>query len=140
MKKFVSLFVVLSSFVIVPSFANEFAKMRSDRFEALGNDIKKVFRTHIPANDFAAIEAFAIDAEAWAKEIPSAFPEGSNSKGSKPEIWENWSDFESNANAFGLASVELARAARSNDVELTTAAATAMGDTCKACHKKYRQD
>ena len=139
MKKYVSLVIAFFAFVIAPSFANDFVKMRSERFEALGDDIKKVFRAHIPANDFAAIEAFAISSEAWAKEIPSAFPAGSNSKGAKPEIWENWSDFESKANAFGVASAQLARAAQSNDGELITAAAKALGETCKACHTEYRQ-
>lgn len=139
MKKYVSLVTAFIVLVIVPSFANDPAKMRHDRFEALGVDIKKVFRTHIPENDFAAIEAFAISSEAWAKEIPYAFPEGSNSKGAKPAIWENWSDFERKAIAFGNASAQLARAAQSNDVELTAAAAKAMGSTCQSCHNDYRQ-
>ena len=139
MKNLFSFVIVFSALVIAPSLANDLAKMRYDRFEALGDDFKKVFRTHIPENNFAEITAFAIDAEAWAKEIPGAFPEGSNSKGAKSEIWENWSDFESKANAFGVASAQLAQAAMTNDADLTEATAKALGDTCKACHKMYRQ-
>ena len=138
MKKYIGLSALFAVTLVMPSFANDSVEMRQERFKALGDDIKQVFRKHLPANDFAAIESFAKGAEGWAKEIPTAFPEGATSKDAKPEIWENWSDFEAKAQAFEAASAKLALAAQSQDAGATGAAAKALGATCKACHNDYR--
>lgn len=79
---------------------------------------------------------------AWAKQIPSLFPPGSD-KGSKPtkakvEIWTNWAEFEKDADALAAASTKLTDLAKANDTAGFTAQLKEVGAACGACHKAFR--
>ena len=69
------------------------------RFKQSGADIQAIFKKHMGAGNFAAIEQAATRMAAWGEEMPDAFPTGSNSVGADPAIWENFSDFENKADS-----------------------------------------
>jgi cytochrome c556 len=81
---------------------------------------------------------------AWAKQIPSLFPPGSD-KGSrptkaKPEIWTDWATFEKDAAALDTASTKLVELAKANDTAGFTAQLKVVGAACGACHKQFRAE
>jgi len=92
----------------------------------------------LKAGDVAAIEAAAGRMVDWAEEMPSYFPAGSDSEGAKPEIWQNFSDFEEKAAANANAARHLQAVSGQGNMADVVAAAKALGGTCKACHTSYR--
>jgi cytochrome c556 len=81
---------------------------------------------------------------AWAKQIPSLFPPGSD-KGSKPtkakaDIWTHWPEFEKGAADLAAASTKLAELAKANDTAGFTAQLKVVGGACGACHKAFRAE
>jgi cytochrome c556 len=83
-----------------------------------------------------AAEADGISVEA--KKINALFPKGSTDPKSraKPEIWENWTEFERLSAALEKDSTALSQTARDGgDVK---AAAHQMFDSCKSCHNQFR--
>ncbi len=108
------------------------------RFKQNGADIQAVFKQHLPAEDYTAIEAVALRMAAWSDEIPAHFPTGSTSAGAKDEIWQNFPDFKAKAEAAGTAARALKATAGSSDKAMVAQAAKALGGTCKSCHQSYR--
>ena len=56
----------------------------------------------------------------------------------KDEIWDNWTDFEMNANALVEATAQLVAAAESGDMGQIGQAVQAVGGACGDCHKPFR--
>ena len=143
-----SLAVVLTAMVgAIPSSAlahepgtyeSPIVEQRVTRFKQSGGDIQSVFKKHLPAGNFAAIEEAALRMAAWADEMPDAFPPGSTSVGADNDIWQNFPDFKSKAEAMATAARELKAVAGSADKGMTAAAAKNLGATCKSCHRAYR--
>ena len=111
---------------------------RIDNFKTSGRDIQAIFKTHLGAGDFAAIEAAATKMADWADKMPVYFPQGSKSEGAKPAIWENQDDFSNKVAANAAAARHLAAMAASGDKAKTAQAAKDLGATCKSCHQSYR--
>lgn len=120
------------------TFESPIVEERVNRFKQSGGDIQAIFKKHLGAGDFAAIEAAALRMAAWGDDMPDAFPAGSNSVGADPSIWENFADFKAKSEAFAAAARQLKAAAGSGDVGVTKSAAQAVGATCKSCHRSYR--
>ena len=114
---------------------------RKQRFKASGASMKALYREHLPAEDYQAIKAEATVLVKWAKDMPEAFPFGSDSDNdeAKPEIWTDFEGFKSAAKAYETASLDLQKAAEQNDISLVKTAIGSVGASCKACHKKYRK-
>ena len=78
---------------------------------------------------------------AWAKQIPTLFPPGTD-KGEDtkalPAIWSDSAGFAKAAADLGTASDKLTAAAKADDKEAFAAALKGVGDACGACHKTYR--
>ena len=74
-------------------------------------------------------------------DLLAGFPEDSvtDDSAAKDEIWFTWDDFEQKFADFRAAADALGEAAASGDVEATKEAFAAVGDACKACHKKYKE-
>jgi cytochrome c556 len=78
---------------------------------------------------------------AWAKQIPTLFPPGTD-KGEDtkalPEIWSDSTGFAKAAANLGTAADKLTAAAKADDKEAFAAALKDVGGACGACHKTYR--
>ena len=120
------------------TYESPIVEMRVKRFKQSGADIQAIFKKHMGAGNFAAIEEAAARMAAWGAEMPDAFPAGSKSVGAEPAIWENFSDFENKAEAFAKAAAKLKTAAASGNAGAVKKAAQAVGGTCKSCHQSYR--
>ena len=57
----------------------------------------------------------------------------------KPEIWENWADFEQKVKDLQAATADFLAAAKSGGPEAAGAKLGPVGDACKGCHEKYRE-
>jgi cytochrome c556 len=91
------------------------------------------------------VQAVAADAQTLtgtAKQIPSVFPAGSldpQTSRAKPEIWQRWPEFETNAKTLEAKAAQLAATARTGNAEATSAAAADLGkNACGACHQAFR--
>lgn len=117
---------------------SEIVQKRVARFKQSGADIQAIFKMHLAAGDYTAIEEAALRLAAWADEMPDHFPAGSHSKGARDEIWDNFPDFKSKAEAFAMAARMVKAEAGSGDAGRVKTAAQKMGGTCKSCHQSYR--
>ena len=81
------------------------------------------------------------DIEVTAKKIPELFPVGSGGHPSeaKPEVWTQWDNFTSDAEALGVAAKDLVAALEANDPNWT-AKFKGVIDACKTCHKTFRAE
>ncbi len=90
------------------------------------------------------IEAIAVNAETIAlnaMHIPALFPQGSRTDKSiaKPDIWQKWTEFESEAKNLQTLAEKLRDAARAKDAAAVEAMAKEFGrQTCGSCHTKFR--
>ena len=88
--------------------------------------------------------ATAADRAAFISTVaPDTFPPGSESGApteAKPEIWRNQEEFGRMMRDLQDKTRALATAARSGDQNAAKAALGAAGQTCKACHDKYKAD
>ncbi len=77
----------------------------------------------------------------WAKQIPLAFPKGSdtghNTK-AKPEIWSDNAGFVKDADDLATAAEKLQTLIKANDLSGTAAQIKVVGGACGACHRTYR--
>ena len=71
-----------------------------------------------------------------AKQIPGAFPPGSEGGNALPAIWQNKSDFDAKAKNLEDAATRLANA---SDEASFKAAFPAVGQACGGCHQPYRK-
>ena len=91
-------------------------------------------------------KAFATAAERAAfiaTVTPDTFPAGSDSGAptkAKPEIWRNEAEFGRMLNDLQAKTAALATAAKGGNADAAKAALGAAGQTCKACHDKYKLD
>jgi len=94
------------------------------------------------ADQGAHLTAHADAFEALSKMVAAAFEENAIAGGdvktrAKDDIWENWSDYQSKADALSKAAADFAAAARSGGKDVATKL-DPVWDSCKGCHKKYR--
>ena len=77
----------------------------------------------------------------WSEELPTLFPEGSDTaaSGARPEVWSDRPGFEAAAGRFRTAVAGLAAPAAANDHAAFLAAWTAVRAACGACHDAYKQ-
>jgi len=57
----------------------------------------------------------------------------------KPEIWKDWTQFESAIADFATAAKDLQKAASGPDASAVMPAYKALGKSCGGCHKKFRK-
>ena len=131
-------------FTALPSMAHSGAtgivKERMDRFKA-SQDAMKVIANALPTGDFEAIGENAAMIEAWAREMVSYFPEGSNDAPSEARdaIWQRPDAFTAAAAANAEAALRLQVLAIDEDTDAMPDAFRALAATCKSCHKQFRQ-
>jgi cytochrome c556 len=97
-------------------------KVKAGQQQAIGPDAEKLVET--------------------SKRIPSLFPPGSldpATSRAKPEIWQNWPQFEANAKTLESKAAQLGGTAQTASPAATSAAVADLGKTtCGACHEAFR--
>ena len=88
--------------------------------------------------------ALAMHADALAKltvDLPGLFPDGSDfgETKAKEEIWSKRPEFEKAADDARKAAAAFDAAVKGGDAEKISAAYKDLGETCKGCHKEFRQ-
>jgi len=77
----------------------------------------------------------------WAKQIPLAFPKGSETghdTKAKPEIWSDSAGFAKDANALTAAAEKLEMLAKADDASGVADQLKVVDRACVACHRGYR--
>ena len=70
--------------------------------------------------------------------MPDLFPEGSESAGALDNIWLDFDDFRSKADANRQTALQLEQAAGTKDAAQIMAAVQKLSGTCKSCHQSYK--
>ncbi len=70
------------------------------------------------------------------------FPEGSavGESRAKPEIWQNWDEFQELYANYRTQAVKLAEVAATDDLGAIGAQLGEVGKTCGGCHKRFRKE
>ena len=116
---------------------------RTDGFKANKHSVAAI-KDAIASGNAAAIADKAKSIATFAARIPSLFPPGSTSEDSaaKDDIWSNFPDFTAKAqtlqtNAQALA--DLAASGKADQDQLQAGFGKVL-DSCKACHRQYKED
>mgnify|MGYP003345188194 CR=1 FL=1 len=115
-------------------------KERMDRFKQ-NKEAMKAIKGNL-SGDTTVIAQKAGEIQAWAREIVTFFPEGSNQPPSEalPAIWKEFDRFTELADANAKAAGNLKTLAQSGaDKNALTNGFKALGKTCKDCHNDYKE-
>ena len=117
-------------------------KYRQNVMKATGGHmgaIVDILKNRLPLADHIVDHARSIQQNS--KMTLAMFPIGSGlgDTKAKPVIWENWSKFESEVNAFVRESSKLVKVAESGDMKALAKQFRATGKTCGGCHKNFKK-
>ena len=120
----------------------DFIKYRQAMMKAIGGHTgaaSQIVRGKV--NPEGALQMHANALAELSKDISSLFPEGSDfgETKAKEEIWSDWAKFEKAADETRTATTVFAEAVTSGDADKIGAAFKGVGDSCKGCHKDFRQ-
>ena len=129
-----------------PATKDEALKVMHERHEGMEGmgDAAKVIGRELKSDnpDLEAIRASAKKITDFAPHAASLFPPGTGpdvgKTGAKPEIWQNPQDFTAKAADFQKAARAFGAAAQGTDLAAIKSTWAELGNTCKACHDKYR--
>lgn len=114
---------------------------RKANFKQSGMAMRQM-RTHIANADYEAIEKSAAQIAAWAEQMPEFFPVNSgpdsNKTSARAAIWDDFDTFTALAQNNHKAAMALGDAARNGDNAGIMAAVQSLGQTCGACHSKFK--
>lgn len=117
---------------------------RHEGMEAIGDATKAINRTLKGTPDLSVVRANAAKIAQLSKQASGWFPAGTGpdvgKTGAKPEIWQSPEDFAAKLRSFQAAADQFNAAARGNDIAAINAKFAALGQSCKACHDKYRAE
>jgi cytochrome c556 len=118
-------------------------KARHEGMEAIGNATKAIHRAQ-SGPDLPVIRSNAIRVAQLSQQASGWFPAGTGpdvaKTRAKPEIWQNSEDFAARIRNFQAAARAFNAAASGTDTAAINAAFGQLGDSCKACHDKYRAE
>ena len=145
MKHFISLAIITLYLIIhsTTSFSHEGAtgiiKERMDKFQESKSIMRQINKS-FANKDFTIVETGASKLQKWGLDMNNFFPEGSNKKPSeaREEIWLEPDLFKLAIENFTKASGNLLKISREKDLEKTIQAFREVANTCKGCHKKFR--
>ena len=101
----------------------------------------KQMRGALQANSLDAVVEITSDMRQWAKDMPQAFPAGSDMAPSEalPTIWDDKDGFAQAIAAYDEAIIALQQAALSGNQTNALSKFRALGQACSNCHKTYRK-
>lgn len=118
---------------------------RHEGMESIGKASKAINRELGGSSpDLAVVRSSAGQIANLSHQASNWFPAGTGPEigntGAKPEIWQNQQDFAAKLSAFQKAALVFDAAAKGNDVGAIKLRYSELGQTCKACHDKYRKE
>ncbi len=120
----------------VVSFRRAVMSAQSDHFKA----IKAIVRGKVGFTGQLANHAKALDLTG--KGLTDLFPAGTGpdeiTTRAKPEIWQDWTKFESLAKKLQQETAKLVKIANGGDKKAVAAQFKAVGKACGGCHKSFR--
>ena len=110
-----------------------------DLFKKSQQDIKALYAS-IRSDELGDIRTSAVALAQWGAVMPDYFPEGSGGGVSEAssEIWKNFDGFKDAAKTFELAALSVVAAVDQGDKGAIISTAKSVGDSCKSCHRKFR--
>ena len=120
--------------------ATGIVKERMDKFSEARGQMKQM-RGALQANSLDIVVEITSDMRQWAKDMPHAFPTGSDMAPSEalPAIWDDKDGFAQAIAAYDEAIIALQQAALLNDKPLALKKFRALGQACSNCHETYRR-
>ena len=118
---------------------------RHEGMEQIGK-ATKVLRRELTGGspDLGAVRSAAATIASLSGKSSAWFPQGTGPNlgktGAKPEIWQNPHDFAAKLRNFQVAARAFNAAAESGDANAIKSRFGDLGQTCKACHDKYRSE
>ena len=133
MKKFLFLLILIS----LPAFSSELIDKRKEHFQANKDHMRFIYNA-INSGDLDQVIKSSNVIQSFAAEMPSFFPEGSESRGASDNIWLDFIGFEKSSKANEKAAESLKVAAQENNIEELNNLFDALSKTCKSCHRSYK--
>ena len=133
MKKFLLLFILIS----LPASSSELINKRKENYQANKDHMRFIYNA-IKLDDLDQIIKSSVIIENFAAEMPSYFPEGSESRGASDNIWLDFIGFEKSAKSNEKAAEALKVAAQLNNIEELNELFDVLSKTCKSCHRSYK--
>lgn len=123
-----------------PSTPAEFVNQRQAKMGRSGGALYAMKQALDSNGDLAALAPRIEWLTAWSDELPTMFPEGSNTadSGAKAEVWSDRAGFDAAAERFRTAVRGLAAPAAAGDRAAFTAAVDAVRSSCGSCHDGYK--
>ncbi len=123
-----------------PTTPGEFVAQREARMGLGGGNLASMKEVADAGGDLTALAPRIERLIQWSVDLPTLFPEGSDTaeSGARPEVWSDRAGFEAAAERFQAAVRGLAAPAAANDHAAFLTAWTAANDACSACHDHYR--
>ena len=140
---FLTLLTTIMLIFSTASYAQEDAigivKERKDLFKKSQQDIKALYAS-IRSDELEDIRTNAEALAQWGAVMPDYFPEGSGGGLSEAsaEIWKDFDGFKDAAKTFESAALSVVAAVDQGDKEAIISAAKSVGDSCKSCHRKFK--
>jgi cytochrome c556 len=124
-----------------PTTPDEFVTQRQARMARGGGALAMMKQTLDAHGDLATLAPRIERLTQWAQDLPTMFPEGSDTaaSGAKPEVWSDHAGFQAAAERFRAAVQALAAPAAANDHAAFLTAWTAARASCQSCHDAYKQ-
>lgn len=120
---------------------SDMAKYREVVMEGLGSHtgaLAMIFSGRVDLPDQLQAHADAIAAAG--QQIGTLFPAGSEGGEALPLIWEEPEEFQARVAKVEEATAGIAAAAKSGDRKTLAQAFKALGESCKGCHDRYREE
>ena len=133
MKKIFLLLIIIS----LPALGSEMIDKRKQLFQENKDHMRFIYKA-IQSGDMDPIINSAMAIEKFASEMPSYFPEGSESRGASNNIWSDFDGFIKSAKANQLAAQQLKLAVQENEMEKLNSLFNELSNTCKSCHRSYK--
>ena len=134
------LIIILFVILISPSFtvlSNEIVNYRQEMFQKNKQYLRDIYKA-IGKNDFIIIEEKILKVEDWANKMVDYFPPESYSRSASEDIWDNFEDFKIQVQNHVTAIENFKIAVLDKDIDKVNFLFNDFSNTCKACHKKYK--
>ena len=134
------LIIILFVILISPSFtalSDEIVNYRQEMFQKNKQYLREIYKA-IGKNDFIIIEEKILKVEDWANKMVDYFPPESYSRSASEDIWDNFEDFKIQVQNHVTAIENFKIAVLDKDIDKVNSLFNDFSNTCKACHKKYK--